>query len=362
MEAPHLERKLVAILAADIEGFSSHMERDEAGTLAVLSSHRLIIDASITEFGGRITSTAGDSVLAEFASVVSVINCAVQIQDLLANENAELDEAQRLFLRIGINVGDVMMKDGDIFGDGVNIAARLESLAEPGGICVSRGVRDHLRKHPIAFADLGEQKVKNIAQPVRAFKVRMWEAPEEEIDPVLEATRVDGPSMAPSSIGEEVGVELAFWDSIKDSGSVAELDAYLIRYPDGAFNVLARTRRDALNAVDGGVMPSKEDALAVELAFWEAAKDSGSCIELEAYLERYPDGQFVELAQARLKNLREPATDFGAPSGEVPEGELTFWNSIKDSGNPDMFRAYLSKYPDGTYAELAQIHIDVEEP
>ena len=137
MEAPHLERKLVAILAADIEGFSSHMERDEVGTLAVLSSHRLIIDASIAEFGGRITSTAGDSVLAEFASVVSVINCAVQIQDLLATENDQLNEAQRLFLRIGINVGDVMMKDGDIFGDGVNIAARLEALAEPGGICVN---------------------------------------------------------------------------------------------------------------------------------------------------------------------------------------------------------------------------------
>jgi adenylate cyclase len=235
MEAPHLERKLVAILAADIEGFSSQMERDEAGTLAVLSSHRLIIDASIAEFGGRITSTAGDSVLAEFASVVSVINCAVQIQDLLASENAELDEGQRLFLRIGINVGDVMMKDGDIFGDGVNIAARLESLAEPGGICVSRGVRDHLRKHPIAFTDLGEQKVRNIAQPVRAFKVRMGGPPDEVINPVLEATRVDGPSMIPIPIGADVGVELAFWDSIKDSGSVAELDAYLARYPDGPF-------------------------------------------------------------------------------------------------------------------------------
>src|SRR6478672_296086 len=250
MEAPRLDRKLVAILAADIEGFSSHMERDEGGTLAVLSSHRLIIDSSIAEFGGRITSTAGDSVLAEFASVVSVINCAVQIQDLLASENAKLDEAQRLFLRIGINVGDVMMKDGDIFGDGVNIAARLESLAEPGGICVSRGVREHLRKHPIAFADLGEQKVRNIAQPVRAFKVRMGEEPDDMADPVLEATRVDGPSMAPTPIGEDVGVELAFWDSIKDSGSIAELDAYLTRYPDGPFNVLARTRRDALIAVD----------------------------------------------------------------------------------------------------------------
>ena len=363
MEAPHLDRKLVAILAADIEGFSSHMERDEAGTLAVLSSHRLIIDASIAEFAGRITSTAGDSVLAEFASVVSVINCAMQIQDLLADENAKLDEAQRLFLRIGINVGDVMMKDGDIFGDGVNIAARLESLAEPGGICVSRGVRDYLRKHPIAFADLGEQKVRNIAQPVRAFKVKIGGAQDEVIDPVLEATRVDGPSMTATPIAEDVGIELAFWDSIKDSGSVAELDAYLTRYPDGPFNVLARTRRDTLIADDESVVPTKEETLAVELAFWEAAKDSGSPVELEAYLERFSDGEFVELAQARLESLREPATGLTGTNGEVSEGELIFWNSIKDSGNSDMFRAYLKKYPEGTYAELAHINIDnIEGP
>ena len=425
MEAPHLERKLVAILAADIEDFSGHMERDESGTLTVLSNHRLIIDASIAEYGGRITSTAGDSVLAEFASVVSVINCAVQIQDLLADENAQLDEAERLFLRIGINVGDVMMKDGDIFGDGVNIAARLESLAEPGGICVSRGVRDHLRKHPIAFADLGEQKVKNIAQPVRAFKVRMGEAPPDElIDPVLEGTRIEGPSIFPSSLEEDlgvedVGVELAFWNSIQDSGSVAELEAYLVRYPDGAFSVLARTRLDALNA--GEVSPSpanaSEDKVAIELAFWEAAKDSGSeieleaylerypggvfvelaearlaslhdtaevaavqseevtegeltfwnsikdsgsCIELQAYLERYPKGEFVELAEARLQSLQQTAVPTAASIEEVTEGELTFWNSIKDSGNPDMFRAYLNKYPGGTYAELAQINIELE--
>ena len=200
MEAPHLERKLVAILAADIEGFSSHMERDEVGTLAVLSSHRLIIDASIAEFGGRITSTAGDSVLAEFASVVSVINCAVQIQDLLATENDQLNE--------------------DIFGDGVNVAARLEALAEPGGICVTRGVRDHLRGHPIAFEDLGEQKVKNIAQPVRAFRVRMGEAPDETIDPVLEPTRVDGPSMAPLSLAEDVDVELVARDQVDDHAAI----------------------------------------------------------------------------------------------------------------------------------------------
>jgi hypothetical protein len=321
----------------------------------------VIIDATITEYGGRITSTAGDSVLAEFASVVSVINCAVQIQDLLAEENAKIDEAQRLFLRIGINVGDVMMKDGDIFGDGVNIAARLESLAEPGGICVSRGVREHLRKHPISFADLGEQKVRNIAQPVRAFKVRMGETPDEVTDPVLEAVRVDGPSLGPTSMEEDLAVELAFWDSIKDSGNVAEFDAYLCRYPEGAFNVLARARREELTSVDESAAPSKEEALAVELAFWEAAKDSGSCIELEAYLERYPKGQFVELAEARLETLRTPPRDSDESNREVSEGELTFWNSIKDSENPDMFRAYLNKYPTGVYAELAQINIDMKE-
>jgi class 3 adenylate cyclase len=365
MEAPHLERKLVAILAADIKDFSSHMERDEVGTLSVLSSHRLIIDACISEFGGRITSTAGDSVLAEFASVVSVINCAVKIQNLLATENGLLEEAQRLFLRIGINVGDVMMKDGDIFGDGVNIAARLESLADPGGICVSRGVRDHLRSHPIAFEDLGEQKVKNIAQPVRAFKVRVGDGSAKlGINPVLDVPHEDGPTLSPSAVHDEVEIELAFWDSIKESGSVVELEAYLERYPNGPFAVLAQTRRDALIAADkSDTTPTRadEETLAVELAFWEAAKDSGNSHELEAYLQRYPTGEFVALAKARLETL-QTVTELGGvgPNDEVTEAELTFWNSVKDSGNPDMFRAYLNKYPDGTYAELARINIGAE--
>ena len=170
MEAPRLERKLVAILAADVEGYSRHMERDEAATLATLSAHRVIVDELVNSHHGRITGTAGDSVLAEFASVVEAVDCAVKIQDALAAANQALPDEHRLRFRIGINVGDVMVKDGDIFGDGVNIAARLESLAEAGGICISRGVRDHVRKMGrFAFEDLGEQSVKNIAQPIRAF-------------------------------------------------------------------------------------------------------------------------------------------------------------------------------------------------
>src|ERR1700709_2701310 len=145
MEAPPLERKLVAILAADVEGYSRLMGIDEEGTLGTLSAHRAIVDALIVAHGGRICGTAGDSVLSEFASVFASVQCAVDIQRDLAEANQSLDEARRMWFRIGINVGDVMVKGGDIFGDGVNIAARLEGLAEAGGICISRGGRAHIR-------------------------------------------------------------------------------------------------------------------------------------------------------------------------------------------------------------------------
>ena len=172
MEAPPLERKLVAILAADIQGYSRLMGIDEEATLATLSAHRAIADALIAQRGGRICGTAGDSILAEFASVFAAVQCAVEIQRDLNQANQALGEERRMWFRIGINIGDGMVKDGDIFGDGVNIAARLESLAEPGGICISRGVHDHVRrKLHYGFEDLGEQSVKNIAQPIRVFRL-----------------------------------------------------------------------------------------------------------------------------------------------------------------------------------------------
>ena len=172
MGAPPLERKLVAILAADIQGYSRLMGIDEEGTLATLSAHRAITDAIIAQHSGRICGTAGDSVLAEFASVFAAVQCAVEIQRDLARANLALGEERRMWFRIGINIGDVMVKDGDIFGDGVNIAVRLEGLAEPGGICISRGVYDHVRrKLAYGFEDLGEQSVKNIAQPIRVFRL-----------------------------------------------------------------------------------------------------------------------------------------------------------------------------------------------
>jgi len=172
MEAPPLERKLVAILAADVAGYSRMMGIDEEGTLATLSDLRTITDALIAQHSGRICGTAGDSVLAAFASVFAAVQCAVEIQRDVARANEELADERRMWFRIGVNVGDVMVKDGDIFGDGVNIAARIEGLAEPGGICISRGVHDHvMRKLSYRFEDLGEKSVKNIAQPIRVFRL-----------------------------------------------------------------------------------------------------------------------------------------------------------------------------------------------
>ena len=174
MEAPPLERKLVAILAADVASYSRLMEVDEEGTLATLSAFRLVTDGLISRHEGRICGTAGDSILAAFGSALAAVQCAVDIQNELARSNNDLEKDRRMQFRIGINVGDVMLKDGDIFGDGVNIAARLEGLAEPGGICISRGIHDHvMKKLPFEFEDLGEQTVKNIAQPVRVYRLVM---------------------------------------------------------------------------------------------------------------------------------------------------------------------------------------------
>jgi adenylate cyclase len=165
--------RLAAILAADVAGYSRLMGADEEGTLDRLKAHRKeLIDPAIAEHNGRIVKTTGDGVLVEFPSVVGAVRCAVEVQRGMAQRNVESAAGTRIEFRIGINLGDIILDDGDIFGDGVNIAARLEALAEPGGICVSRVVRDQVRdKLAIEFADQGEQQVKNIARPVHVYRI-----------------------------------------------------------------------------------------------------------------------------------------------------------------------------------------------
>jgi len=362
MEVPRLERKLVAILAADIAGYSRLMEQDEVATLDALSAHRVVTDSSIERFNGRITGTAGDSVLAEFASVVDAVDCAVEMQRAIAAASEKTPPERRLLFRIGINVGDVMMKDGDIFGDGVNVAARLESLADPGGICVSRGVRDHLRKQStLVFEDLGEQSVKNIAQAIRAFRVRF-----EGTEPAqAEAIDGDPAAMASDAMGavaqadEPPEIELAFWASIKNSEDGTEFAAYLERYPTGAFCALAESRRRALDGENTTPPAADPEAVAIELAFWDSVKDSASEAELRAYLDRYPSGSFVALARARLQALAEhfpPAEPDLAPQADAVE--LAFWDSVKSSDNPSMLEAYLVQFARGSFALLAKARLD----
>jgi len=164
-------RRLAAILAADVAGYSRLMGADEEGTLDRLKAHRRkLTDPKIKEHHGRIVKTTGDGALVEFPSVVDAVRCAVEVQRAMVERNAEIPEDRRIAFRIGINLGDVIIDGNDIYGDGVNIAARLEALAEPGGICISRVVRDQIRdKLPYAFEDLGEQSVKNIARPLRVY-------------------------------------------------------------------------------------------------------------------------------------------------------------------------------------------------
>src|ERR1700738_752917 len=167
-----VSRRLVAIFAADVEGYSRLMGADEVGTLWDLTERRAILDKFISDHRGRIANTAGDSVLAEFASAVDARQCAVEAQAALAGANATLSPERHINFRIGIHVGDVMVKGGDLFGDGVNIAARLQAIASAGGTCISSVAYDQVRKIlPLAFTDLGAQQVKNIEESVRAYVV-----------------------------------------------------------------------------------------------------------------------------------------------------------------------------------------------
>ena len=172
-EESRTARRLSAILAADVAGYSRLMGVDEEGTLAALKAHRReLIDPLITQHQGRIVKTTGDGVLIEFGSIVDAVRCAVVFQQGMEDRNGNVDEDQQIRFRVGINVGDVIVDGDDIFGDGVNVAARLETLAEPGEICVSATVREHVGgKLPIGYADLGEHKVKNIARPVHVFRI-----------------------------------------------------------------------------------------------------------------------------------------------------------------------------------------------
>ncbi len=311
MEPRRPERKLAAILAADVEGYSRLMHADEERTLSTLTSHRKIIADLIAADHGEIFGSGGDSVLAEFPSVAEAFHCAIAMQRALARANADLDPDARMEFRIGLNVGDVIVANGDTLGEGVNIAARIEALAEPGGICVSRGIRDQLRDRVSeTFDDLGEHEVKNIARPVRVYRVRFDPfaasapvAPAERLAAAVEdapAAHLEAGGVAP---GEEADdAEIIFWKSVEASSDEAEYRLYLQRYPQGTFAEIAEAR-----LARGATANDTPDERKVELTFWESVRDSGSADMIAAYLEKYPAGEFRPLAEILLGKLAENA-------------------------------------------------------
>jgi adenylate cyclase len=205
------ERRLAAILAADVAGYSRLVGADELGTLARWQVHcDSLVVPKIRSHDGRIVRTSGDGVLAEFASVVNAVQCAVELQHAMAERNADIPQEKRIEFRIGINVGDIIADRGDIWGDGVNVAARLEALAEPGGICVSGRVQEDVQGKllSLVFEDAGEQRLKNIARPVRVYRVRLDEVKLRPDKPSIEAedeSHRSDHSRADGLIAPEVG-------------------------------------------------------------------------------------------------------------------------------------------------------------
>jgi len=192
-------RRLAAILAADVAGYSRLMGANEEGTHERLKAHfGQLVEPKIKEHRGRTVKNTGDGLPAEFSSVVDAVRCAVEVQREMIDREPDVPEERRIRFRIGVNLGDVIVEEHDIFGDGVNVAARLEGLAEPGGICISRVVRDQIRDRlPYPFEDMGEQSVKNIARPVRVYALRPGAVTNLPVSSVPSAPAILQPAVAP---------------------------------------------------------------------------------------------------------------------------------------------------------------------
>ncbi|MGR9089644.1 MAG: adenylate/guanylate cyclase domain-containing protein, partial [Gammaproteobacteria bacterium] len=192
-----MERKLTAILSADVAGYSRLVEDDDEATIRTLTTYRQLMRERIDAHRGRVVDAPGDNLLAEFASVVDAVRCAVEIQETLLTQNTGQEPTRRMFFRMGINVGDVVIEDGRLYGDGVNIAARLEGLAEPGGICISGNAYEQVEnKLDINFEFIGEQPVKNITKPVSVWRTRSAAV---DTSPELAGTAVAAPAREPLS-------------------------------------------------------------------------------------------------------------------------------------------------------------------
>jgi len=281
-----VKRKLTAILAADAVGYSRHMAADEEGTMKILSAHRAVIDSIIEFHEGRIINTAGDSVLAEFASPTDAVRCAVEIQDALKTRNDSLPEQRRLYFRIGVNLGDVMVKGDDLLGDGVNVAARIEGIAEPGNIYISSSVYDQISgKLDLGFSDMGEQSLKNIDRPIRVYRVDR-EGRRPPTQPKPKAQRSVLPWVAAAGAFAVVSTGAIWYHSQMES---------------------ARQQEEAkARAAAAETARLREEA---EAAKQRAEKERAAALEAKRALEEKQAAEARARAQAELARARSEAED-----------------------------------------------------
>jgi class 3 adenylate cyclase len=300
-DPPKAQRHLAAIIAADIVGYSGQMEKDEVGTLGRLRDLRQnLIEPKVAEHRGRVFKTTGDGFLAEFVSVLEAVHCAVDIQRLMAARNLDLPEAGRVQLRIGVNLGDVFHEGDDVFGDGVNIAARLESIAPPGGIYISRAACDPIRDRlAFDFEDLGEHQVKNIARPIHVFGVRIEGEPNDTTvkPPTRQRRALGGALIATLSALTIVVLVAALWWS----GSFNSMTSRPV--PPTANIPVQPPVLASPPTTPATVPPPPAPKVDAELLFWQSISSSNNAADFEEYLHKYPSGQFAGLARNRLAAL-----------------------------------------------------------
>ncbi len=387
MTEERMERRLSAILAADIAGYSALMGSDEARTVRDLKGHQAAVLPMIGEFAGRIIDTAGDGIMAEFPSVVNAVECAVAIQTTMAQRNAAIEPTRRMQFRVGINIGDVVYDEVRIYGDGINIAARLEGIAEAGGICISSKVYDEITgRLDLACRDIGEQQLKNIARPVRAYHVRLDGAapaaapppalpekpsiavlpfanmsgdPEQEFfadgmteDLITDLSKISGlfviarnssfsykgRSVKVQEIGRDLGVRFVLEGSIRKAGNRVRITAQLIDAGNGGHLWAERFDRDLTDifAMQDEVVEKIVGALAVTLTHGEEQRlRQRGTSNLEAYetwlrareLLSRATPESVAQAQRLYRRAIELDLNFSAPHAGLALASLSFYIS-----------------------------------
>ena len=315
-----MERRLVAILDVDAVGYSRWMGVDEEAAFAALSERREIIDSTIVERCGRIFGSAGDSVVAEFPSSVEATRCAVEIQIELGKLNEDLPEDERMAFRIGVNFGDVIAENGDLLGDGVNVAARIEGLAPAGGVCISRQVAEQISgKLQAAFVRAGRHRLKNIDRPIEVW---CW----------------------PPECAGVLRRSAASWRRAAALGVLAAAAAL------GAVYVVFNTGKDIPSLIGLGIA-MKEAAKARLPVDEERQAAQGERGRPEADPAAADKGRRRTEEQKRLEELRK-VTALQEKANNLA-AEIAYWNSVKDSRNPTLLQSYLDRFPEGIYATLA---------